>query len=259
MWNNTSITPSKSTNNHQDLELIDGTKVDEQLKSIETAIKEILMKLNGHPYANFIRNIDSVESLSQEKKMWDWHWLIAIRVLQEVIKLWKEFIGSEIYRVLQENLIENTRATKEIYGMTDEEIKDNTDNIEIRTLNRTRKIMETNKIFEINTKWGVKFNSGKQRKTVPKPSESSRIIQNMESLGKLDNIKKALAFQNSNIILGQLHVQWPIDAKWTIPQLLIVIEVMNLIIAKIELTWVKTMIDAMYIMWQSVDGIINRK
>ena len=173
-----------------------------------------------------------------------------------------------------ETRIKNIQEYKEDYGMTDQEIRDNIENTELCTIRRIWKLMEADRIYfdskakiengtetdiEINTKGWVIFDSKNKIKTVPNWNESTKIIDAIELWGRLNKENKTIATQNSLTILSQFNVQWPSDAKWSIPQLYMVLEVMNLMYLKIELLWAKVMIDAFRILWQNVDRIIDRR
>ena len=260
------------TTESQTLVVKDIGPIEEDLKRVEDAIKDILGRLNGHAYGNFIRSINTSEGLIREKNMSEG--LMTVRALQEILKVWKVFIGSELYNLLQEKIKKNIQEYKEDYGMTDQEIRDNIENTELCTKRRIWKLREADRIYfdskakiengtetdiEINTKGWVIFDSKNKIKTVPNWNESTKIIDAIELWGRLNKENKTIATQNSLTILSQFNVQWPSDAKWSIPQLYMVLEVMNLMYLKIELLWAKVMIDAFRILWQNVDRIIDRR
>jgi hypothetical protein len=239
------------------LTVINIDDIKNQLKAIEEAINAIKIWLNGNPYGGFIRCISHAEELIQEKKMKDGQ--IAIRILQELIKIWKEFIGSELVRLLDSSIIEDRWRYEKKYGMIDTEIRDNTDNIEICTLERIREIMETNVVLGIKTQSGIKFDSTKSIPERPSNNDSQKVLDIISGNNKLDNTSKSIALGAITIIVGKFTTQWPVDAKWTIPELLTVVKIMNLMITKIELLSKLVILSGLATLNIDVEQIINKR
>ena len=102
-------------------------------------------------------------------------WQKAMDTLKKNLIIWKEYFGSATCMLLEANLKEEAIRLKKEYLLTDDQIGDITENIQLCTYDVLREIMEINTIGNIDTKGGLKLDPKKRITTIPETIKASMV------------------------------------------------------------------------------------
>ena len=204
-----------------ELEVIEQNVIDEALKKVDDAIENIKKQRNGNTHRNVITFISEVESRVRWKSPNEYN--KELGKLLEKFKEWKKFVASEISNNLDLALRDEKKDFGKKFFLSEGIIEELLFVMKDETLKWVKEKMETGIIFGISTNGWVNFKH--QERVSPVPDE--------------------------------LKTYWA-NEKWRIPELLLVIDLLNLMFLKVELLSMRSVVINMHNLWVNVADILRK-
>jgi hypothetical protein len=187
-----------------EVEVIEQNIIDEALKEVNAAIDKIKALRDGNTYRGAISYIADSETRISRKDPSLYN--EELGKLLEKFKEWKIYVGSEFHVILDIALRKQKEEYENKFFLRTEVIEELLSFIRDENLKWAKQKMEQNEIFDIQTNWWIEFNSKIRVPSTP----------------------------------TELKTHWA-GEKWKIPELLLLIDLLNLMFLKIELISLKSL------------------
>lgn len=203
-----------------DIEVIEQNVVDEALKKVTTEIDKIKAMRDGNTYRSAITFIADSETRISRKDPSSYNKELGI--LLEKFKEWKTYVGSEICVLLEIALHKQQETFQNNFFLPEEVIEEMLSFSKDETLKWAKVKFETTYLLGFSTRWGIKFNPKTRITSVP----------------------------------TELKTSWA-GEKWKVPELLVLVDLLNLMFLKIELLSVRSIVVNMKNLWLNVHEILK--